>query len=77
MVVFALAFIVTVLLAMGVVALVAVQARRDGREVLTPHGEQLLHTARGRTSDLASAARERAAGPRADAPGHEVGDISA
>jgi hypothetical protein len=40
------------LLALGVVALVAVPARREGRELLTPQGEQLVQQARERVGDL-------------------------
>jgi hypothetical protein len=40
------------LLALGVVALVAVPARREGRELLTPQGEQLVQQAREKVGDL-------------------------
>ncbi len=71
MVLFSFAFLAIVALAVGVMALVAVQARRDGRELLTPHGEQLVQSARERTtdlaSDIASAARSAAGNARDDA----------
>lgn len=72
MIAFVLTFAVIALLAVGVVALVAVQARREGREVLTPQGGQLLHSARERTGDLAGAARGRAVGARTTPPADEA-----
>lgn len=51
--------IVALVLALAVVALVAVPARREGRDLLTPQGEQLVQTARERTTEAASAAREK------------------
>jgi hypothetical protein len=44
--------LLALLLAIGVVALVAVPARREGRELLTPQGEQLVQQARERVVDL-------------------------
>ena len=44
--------LLALLLAVGVVALVAVPARREGRELLTPQGEQLVQQARDRVVDL-------------------------
>jgi hypothetical protein len=38
-------------LALAVVALVAVPARRQGRQVLTPRGEEVVSQARERTQD--------------------------
>lgn len=52
--------LVALALALVVVALVAVPARREGRDLLTPQGEQLVQTARDRTTEAASAAREKA-----------------
>ena len=46
-------------LALAVVALVAVPARREGRELLTPQGEQLVQTAKERTAEVASAALDK------------------
>ena len=60
--------LLALLLALGVVALVAVPARREGREVLTPHGEQLVQQARDRVVDL----RDRLPTPGRDA-GERVG----
>ena len=50
------------LLALGVVALVAVPARREGRQLLTPHGEQLVQQARDRVVDLRERLPSRDAG---------------
>ena len=55
--------LVALLLSLGVVALVAVPAHREGREVLTPHGEQLVQQARDRVVDL----RDRLPTPGRDA----------
>jgi hypothetical protein len=50
----------TALLIAGVVvALVAVPARREGREVLSPQGEQLVQAALDRTADAVGVAREK------------------
>ena len=50
----------TALLIAGiVVALVAVPARREGRELLSPQGEQLVQAALGRTADAVGVAREK------------------
>lgn len=43
-------------ISMGVVALVAVPARRAGRDLLTPQGEQLVHRARERVIELRTGA---------------------
>ncbi len=51
--------LVALALALAVVALVAVPARRQGRDVLTPQGEQLVQTAREKTTEAAAAAREK------------------
>jgi hypothetical protein len=42
-----------------VVALVAVPARREGRELLSPQGEQLMQAALERTADAVGVAREK------------------
>jgi len=64
--------LLTVCLAVAVVCVVAVPARREGRDVLTPKGEDVVaavrektgsvvETARGKTSDALDAAREKVA----------------
>jgi hypothetical protein len=49
-------------LAAVVLALVAVPARREGRDVLTSEGEQIVTQARARTADAVGAARDRVGG---------------
>lgn len=49
MVVLIVGMLICVGLAVAVVGLVAVPARREGRELLTPQGEELVATARERT----------------------------
>ncbi|GAB3599893.1 hypothetical protein GCM10027446_32310 [Angustibacter peucedani] len=51
--------LIAVLIAAVVVALVAVPARREGRDILTPQGEQLVQAARERTVDAVGAARDK------------------
>src|SRR3954447_17167378 len=47
------------LIAGVVVALVAVPARRDGREVLSAEGEQIVQAALERTADAVGVARDK------------------
>ena len=69
-----------VVIAAVVVGVVAIPARREGREVLTPRGEEVVATMRHRTSQAADRARERregaiaAARVRAGRPGSEAGE---
>jgi hypothetical protein len=71
--------LLTLVLAAVVLALVAVPARRQGRDVLTPHGEELVQAARERTSEAVDAARDRVGDlaerlplvPRGTSRGHE------
>lgn len=48
-------------LSLLVVALVAVPARRQGRDLLTPQGEQIVQAALERTAEVASAALDKTA----------------
>ena len=64
------AMILALLLALLVVALVAIPARREGREVLTPQGEQLVQQARHRTAEAAVAARDKTVEVAEAARGH-------
>ena len=62
--------ILALALSLTVVALVAVPARREGRDLLTPQGEQLVQSARERTTEVAQRRagedrRGRRCGPRA------------
>ena len=65
--------LLALLLAIGVVALVAVPARREGRELLTPQGEELVQQARERVVDLRdrlpAATRRSDGGPGDSGPG--------
>lgn len=54
--------LVALVLAAVVLALVAVPARREGRDVLTSEGEQLVSQALERTAGAMGAARERVGG---------------
>jgi hypothetical protein len=60
--------LVTLLIAGVVVAAVAVPAYREGRDVLSPEGEQLMQAARDRTVEAVDTARERV--------GERVGDLA-
>jgi hypothetical protein len=51
--------LVALLIAGGVVAVVAIPARRAGRDVLSPQGGQLVASARERTVDVVGGARSR------------------
>ena len=73
MVALVLGMLVCVVLAIAVVGLVAIPARRQGRDLLTPKGEEVVaivrektgsavDTARGRTGEAVDAAREKVAG---------------
>jgi hypothetical protein len=52
MIVIVLTMLVCVALGGLVVGYVAVEARRDGREIFTPEGEEILATAKRRQEDL-------------------------
>ncbi len=49
------AMILCLVLGMAVVGLVAIPARRQGRELLTPHGEEMITRVKERTESVASA----------------------
>ncbi len=51
-------------LAAVVVALVAIPARREGRELLTPRGEEVVSTVRNKTGRAVGAARSRSGGSK-------------
>jgi hypothetical protein len=59
MTVLIIGMLVTLLLAGAVVAAVAIPAHREGRELLTPQGEQLVLSARERTVEVVEAARDK------------------
>jgi uncharacterized membrane protein YccC len=54
--------LVALVLAAVVLALVAVPARQQGRQLLTSQGEELVSQARERTAEAVVAARERVGG---------------
>ncbi len=73
MVALVLGMLVCVALAIAVVGLVAIPARRQGRDLLTPKGEEVVaivrektgsavDTARAKTGEAVDAAREKVAG---------------
>lgn len=53
------AMILCLLLGLAVVGLVAIPARRDGRDVLTPRGEEVVSRVRERTEAATTIAKER------------------
>lgn len=66
MVALVLGMLVCLLGGMAVMGFVAVQARRDGRDVLTPRGEEVVELVRShtesamdRTTELVTATRDR------------------
>jgi hypothetical protein len=59
MFVLVLAMLLTVALAVAVVCLVAIPARRAGREVLTPKGEEVVSTVLEKTGSAVDTAREK------------------
>lgn len=67
MTVLIIGMLVTLLVAGVVVAAVAVPAYREGRDLLSPEGEQLVQAARDRTVDAVGTAREKV--------GERVGDL--
>lgn len=62
-------------LAVAVVGMVALPARRDGRDVLTPRGEDMLSLARDRTGSVVENAREKTGGAL-DAAREKVADVT-
>jgi len=54
-----LGMLVSVILAVAVVGLVAIPARREGRDVLTPRGEEVVSRVRERTGAAVGTAREK------------------
>lgn len=65
-----------VALAVGVVGLVAVPARREGRDVLTPHGEKVVAKVRERTGTAVEVALERT-GSAVEVAREKTGDVIA
>lgn len=67
--------LVCVAIAIGVVGLVAIPARREGRDVLTSRGEDLLAAMRDRTGGVVDAAKDRVGGTSGDVP--DAGPVDA
>ncbi len=59
MVALVIAMILCLVLGLAVVLAVAVPARREGRGVLTQHGEQVVAKVRERTGDLVTSAKDK------------------
>ena len=64
-----------VVLAVAVVALVAIPARRQGREVLTPKGDEVVSRVREVTGSAVATAREKT-GEGMDAVREKVSDVT-
>ncbi|HOA02982.1 MAG TPA: hypothetical protein PKI27_11725 [Dermatophilaceae bacterium] len=54
-----LTMVVCLLLGLAVVLAVAVPARREGKDLLTPRGEEVVARVRERTEHVATATKER------------------
>ncbi len=83
MVVLIVGMLICVGLAVAVVGLVAVPARREGRELLTPQGEELVATVRertestlDRTGEALTSAKDKVADTIADARTSSASDVS-
>jgi ElaB/YqjD/DUF883 family membrane-anchored ribosome-binding protein len=62
-------------LAVAVVGLVAIPARREGRDLLTPKGEEVLSRVREKTGSAVETAREKT-GEALDAARDKVADVT-
>ena len=63
------------ILAVAVVALVAVPARRQGRELLTPKGDEVVSRMRERTGSAVETAREKT-GEGLDAARAKIAEVT-
>ena len=61
MVILIVGMLLSLLLAVAVVGLVAIPARREGRDLLTPKGEEVVSRVRERTGSARDAARDKVA----------------
>ncbi|NMM25523.1 MAG: hypothetical protein HHJ11_18970 [Phycicoccus sp.] len=61
MIVLVFGMLVSVVLAVAVVGLVAIPARREGRDLLTPKGEEVIALVRDKTGEAIVAARDKVA----------------
>jgi hypothetical protein len=75
MLVLVLGMLLSVGLAVAVVGVVAVPARRAGRDMLTPKGEDMVSMVREKTGDALDTAREKT-GDALDAAREKVADVT-
>jgi hypothetical protein len=75
MLVLVLGMLLSVGLGVAVLFVVAVPARREGRDVLTPRGEDMLSMVREKTGDALETAREKT-GDALDAARDKVADVT-
>jgi hypothetical protein len=79
------AMILCLLLGLAVVGVVAIPARREGRDVLTPRGEEVVSrvkerteaaatVAKGKTGDLVSSTKAKVADPAARRDADQTGE---
>ena len=61
MVVLIVGMLLCLILAVAVVGLVAIPARREGRELLTPKGEEVVSRVREKTESALGTARDKVA----------------
>ena len=69
------AMLVCVVLAVAVLGIVAIPARREGRDLLTPKGEEVLFRVREKTGAAVETAREKT-GEAMDAARDKVADVT-
>jgi hypothetical protein len=70
-----LGMLLSVGLAVAVVCMVAVPARREGRDLLTPKGEEMVSLVREKTGSAVETAREKT-GEAFDAAREKVADVT-
>jgi len=75
MVVLIVGMLVSLVLAVAVVGLVAIPARREGRGLLTPKGEEVVSRVRERTGSAVETAREKT-GEAMGAARDKVADVT-
>lgn len=75
MFVLVLAMLLSVALAVAVMCLVAIPARREGRDMLTPKGEEVVSRVRVKTGSAVETAREKTGGAM-DATRDKVADVT-
>jgi len=70
-----LGMLLSVALAIAVVCVVAIPARREGRDVLTPKGEDMVSQVREKTGSVVESAREKT-GEAFDAAREKVAEVT-